>query len=80
MISHAVLRPSLSSCSGSSSGTDPGRGGKRIAFVWSGGTEGVLSPHATIFTRSGEGSADGTPRLTMGMALSRKILPEEVVR
>ena len=25
--------------------------GLRIAFVWSGGTEGVLSPHATIFTR-----------------------------
>src|SRR5580692_7784607 len=26
--------------------------GERIAFVWSGGTEGVLSPHATVFTRS----------------------------
>src|SRR3984893_1731388 len=25
---------------------------KKIAFVWSGGTEGVLSPHATVFTRS----------------------------
>src|SRR5450432_1241579 len=25
---------------------------KKIAFVWSGGTEGVLSPHATIFTRA----------------------------
>ncbi len=26
--------------------------GKRIAFVWSGGTEGVLSPHAFISTRT----------------------------
>jgi len=25
---------------------------KRVAFVWSGGTEGVLSPHATLFTKS----------------------------
>src|SRR5260370_1626950 len=25
----------------------------RIAFVMSGGTEGVLSPHITVFTRSG---------------------------
>ena len=25
---------------------------RRVAFVWSGGTEGVLSPHATVFTRS----------------------------
>ena len=25
---------------------------KRVAFVWSGGTEGVLSPHATLFTRA----------------------------
>ena len=33
-------------------GTSPAEIGKRIAFVWSGGTEGVLSPHATVFTRS----------------------------
>ena len=59
-------------------GLTPDEVGKRIAFVWSGGTEGVLCPHATIFTRSDEGGADGTLRLTMGMAVSRKILPEEV--
>src|SRR5262249_44133387 len=33
-------------------GMSPEKVGARIAFVWSGGTEGVLSPHATIFTRS----------------------------
>src|SRR5579859_6962787 len=24
---------------------------ERIAFVWSGGCEGILSPHVTVFTR-----------------------------
>src|SRR6202040_4141628 len=33
-------------------GISPEDVGKKIAFVWSGGTEGVLSPHATVFTRS----------------------------
>src|SRR5215471_667083 len=35
--------------------------GKRVAFVWSGGTEGVLSPHATIFTRSASGGGANGP-------------------
>lgn len=50
-----------------------------IAFVWSGGTEGVLSPHATIFTRSQGKPADGdgTPRLTIGLAHTRDIAAEE---
>ena len=52
--------------------------GKRVTFVWSGGTEGVLSPHATIFTRSADtGSPDG-PRLAIGIGITRDILPEEV--
>ena len=37
---------------------------KRVAFVWSGGTEGVLSPHATIFTRR-DGKGSGGKRLAM---------------
>src|ERR1700675_2590401 len=32
---------------------------KRVAFVWSGGTEGVLSPHATLFTRKASEKVDG---------------------
>src|ERR1700704_5817985 len=52
--------------------------GKRVTFVWSGGTEGVLSPHATIFTQSADtGSPDG-PRLAIGIGITRDILPEEV--
>jgi cyanuric acid amidohydrolase len=50
----------------------------RAAFVWSGGTEGVLSPHATIFTRSDSSSQTGEPRLALGIEATRDILPEEV--
>ena len=38
--------------------------GKRVAFVWSGGTEGVLSPHATVFTRSAAAPAGGNAPCT----------------
>jgi cyanuric acid amidohydrolase len=50
---------------------------KRVAFVWSGGTEGVLSPHATVFTRSAAASA-GAKRLALGIAVTRDLAPEEV--
>jgi cyanuric acid amidohydrolase len=50
---------------------------RRIAFVWSGGTEGVLSPHATIFTRS-EGAPSGGKRLALGIAVTRDFAAEEV--
>src|SRR6202158_1567957 len=33
-------------------GLPPNRMEERIAFVMSGGTEGVLSPHITVFTRA----------------------------
>jgi cyanuric acid amidohydrolase len=57
----------------------PDEVGKRIAFVWSGGTEGVLSPHATIFTREpADGASPGDKRLALGIAMTRDILPEEV--
>jgi cyanuric acid amidohydrolase len=50
---------------------------KRIAFVWSGGTEGVLSPHATVFTRA-EGKPGTGKRLSVGIAVTRDLAPEEV--
>src|ERR1700726_3544627 len=53
--------------------------GSRIAFVWSGGCEGVLSPHATIFTRSPSEVA-GTPRLALGIGVARDLTPEEIGR
>ncbi|MEP7367880.1 MAG: ring-opening amidohydrolase, partial [Acidobacteriota bacterium] len=57
-------------------GLSPAEVGARIAFVWSGGTEGVLSPHATIFTRlpyEGVPPSD-TPRLALGIGISQNFL------
>jgi cyanuric acid amidohydrolase len=56
----------------------------RIAFVMSGGTEGVLSPHITVFARSPrpEGVAENASekRLSVGVAHTRDFLPEEIGR
>lgn len=60
-------------------GLTPDEVGSRIAFVWSGGTEGVLSPHATVFTRSPSEVAD-TPRLALGIGITRDLTPEEIGR
>jgi cyanuric acid amidohydrolase len=57
---------------------------QRIAFVMSGGTEGVLSPHITVFTRDhvADGRLEGIAgkRLSIGMAQTRDFLPEELGR
>jgi len=46
---------------------------EQIPMVWSGGTDGVLTPHATVFARvpstAGERS-DGAARLSVGVAMS----------
>jgi cyanuric acid amidohydrolase len=47
-----------------------------IPMVWSGGTDGVLCPHASIFCRVDNSS----PGLTVGVALSEEILPEDIGR
>ena len=55
--------------------------GDRIAFIMSGGTEGVLSPHLTVFVREESGgSGGGSPRLAIGAARTRDLLPEEIGR
>jgi cyanuric acid amidohydrolase len=53
-----------------------------VPIVWSGGTDGVLSPHATIFATLPAGSVPVTeePRLTVGFAMSEPLLPEEIGR
>jgi cyanuric acid amidohydrolase len=57
---------------------------EKVAFVMSGGTEGVLSPHITVFARiAGEGRdaiGAGTKRLSVGMAQTRDFAPEELGR
>ncbi|MHC2625099.1 cyanuric acid amidohydrolase [Bradyrhizobium huanghuaihaiense] len=55
---------------------------QRIAFVMSGGTEGVLSRHITVFTRREAERPAGLSgkRLSIGMAHTRDFLPEELGR
>src|ERR1700692_5063068 len=58
---------------------------QRIAFVMSGGTEGVLSPHITVFARTAieeGGSLAGVAgkRLSIGIAHTRNFMPEELGR
>ncbi len=55
--------------------------GKRINPIMSGGTEGILSPHISIFVSEKAGKGDGkTPRLAIGASHTRKFLPEELGR
>ncbi|WP_298882101.1 ring-opening amidohydrolase [uncultured Bradyrhizobium sp.] len=56
---------------------------QRIAFVMSGGTEGVLCPHITVFTRQDvkqRPAGISGKRLSIGMAQTRDFLPEELGR
>src|SRR6185503_18323250 len=55
---------------------------KEVPIVWSGGTDGVISPHATIFATVPDEDvvATGEPRLTVGFAMSEQLLPEEIGR
>ncbi len=58
--------------------------GKRVALVMSGGTEGVLSPHFTVFTRRAASPDSATPqgekRLVIGVAHTRDFAPEDIGR
>ncbi|WP_405996942.1 ring-opening amidohydrolase [Streptomyces sp. NBC_00829] len=53
-----------------------------VPLVWSGGTDGVISPHATVFAHAPEGryAPCAEPRLTVGVAMSDAILPEDIGR
>ncbi|GAB3204761.1 hypothetical protein GCM10027294_00400 [Marinactinospora endophytica] len=53
-----------------------------VPLVWSGGTDGVLSPHATVFAYAPRDRYPATDelRVTVGVAMSREILPEDIGR
>jgi barbiturase len=56
---------------------------KQVPIVWSGGTDGVLSPHATIFATVDAPADDpgrDEPRLTVGFAMSEVLAPEDIGR
>ena len=54
---------------------------KTVPIVWSGGTDGVISPHATIFaTVDAEPGSGEESRLAVGFAMSEVLLPEDIGR
>jgi len=54
---------------------------EKIAFIMSGGTEGVMSPHLTVFVKKEvESEGYGEKRLAAGIAFTRDFLPEEIGR
>ena len=60
-------------------GSRPEADVKQIPMVWSGGVDGVLCPHATVFARV-PGQPKPEPRLTVRFAMSDTILPEQIGR
>jgi len=52
----------------------------RIPMVWSGGCDGVITPHATIFARNEKTGPASKSRLAIGTALSEELLPEDIGR
>jgi len=53
---------------------------KQIPMVWSGGCDGVITPHATVFARNGKTGSPNQMRLAMGTAMSEQIFPEDIGR
>ncbi|MDE0236330.1 MAG: ring-opening amidohydrolase, partial [bacterium] len=53
----------------------------KVPIAWSGGTDGVISPHMTVFAKvDGPAEPADEKRLTVGQAVSVPILPEEIGR
>ena len=52
----------------------------QIPMVWSGGCDGVITPHATVFARNESSGPAAKSRLVMGTAMSAVLLPEDIGR
>ena len=53
---------------------------KEIPMVWSGGCDGIITPHAVAFARNDQVGPDDKDRLVMGTAMSQELLPEDIGR
>jgi barbiturase len=51
-----------------------------IPMVWSGGCDGVITPHATVFARNAKTGPSSKARLAIGTAMSAELLPEDIGR
>src|SRR5262249_40952170 len=53
---------------------------RRIPMVWSGGCDGVVTPHATVFVRNATSGPASASRMAIGAAMSAELLPEDIGR
>jgi len=61
-------------------GVDPDAVGEEVALIMSGGTEGVMTPHVTVFVRRPADAATDEKRLTAARSATRAFDPEELGR
>src|SRR6202049_4876816 len=52
----------------------------KIPMVWSGGCDGVITPHATVFARNAKNGPASHARIAIGTAMSAELLPEDIGR
>jgi len=52
----------------------------QVPMVWSGGCDGVITPHATVFARNDKTGPNDRSRLEIGTAMSAELLPEDIGR
>jgi len=52
----------------------------KVPMVWSGGCDGVITPHATVFARNARTGPASQARLVIGTALSEELMPEDIGR
>jgi barbiturase len=52
----------------------------KIPMVWSGGCDGVITPHATVFAANGKTGSASKSRLAIGTAMSVELFPEDIGR
>ena len=53
---------------------------RQLPMVWSGGCDGVITPHANVFARNEKTGLSDQARLSIGVAMSPEILPEDIGR
>src|ERR1700682_4033930 len=74
------LMMSLSQLIGGHTGESAQTVCERVPFIFSGGVEGVLSPHYAVFTVSPDGGKADDQSLAVGVAFTPPLLPEDVGR
>jgi ring-opening amidohydrolase-like protein len=52
----------------------------KVPMVWSGGCDGVITPHATVFASNARTGPASKLRLAIGTAMSAELLPEDIGR